>query len=359
MRGVGDEIAFGVEQRAGKIEPLLDVDRVRGVLQAQAHLLGDRHVEVVEDLEHHRIDRRADRGRVAPRRDPFQHKMAEGRDRRPPLRLEHRRGVRLGDDRRPLDALAGRQILAPVQRRLVPAAAGKHPHGFSRSRFFLALLIGSFLAEWLTGRDRLDRDRLDDQPFSRHQKGELLAVGRLELLRHRGNAAEGDGQRRIGPRVFQMDLAYAAQAAFRQSLRDKLFLRLPRQLFSRFFHQRKTFLTKLGLDRLLAHRDLVGEAHAVRRQHARMRMDEHARHRQRVGDEAGMLAGRAAEAAQRVAGDVVAALDGDLLDRVRHVAHRDLDEAFGDFLYRPVVLDFFGQFLKFAFYRFKIQRLVA
>ena len=41
-----------VEQGAGEIEPLLDVDRGRGVLQRDAHLLGDRHEQVVEHLEH-------------------------------------------------------------------------------------------------------------------------------------------------------------------------------------------------------------------------------------------------------------------------------------------------------------------
>ncbi len=80
---------------------------------------------------------------------------------------------------------------------------------------------------------------------------------------------------------------------------------------------------------LFLHRDLVGEAHAVGRQHAGQRVDEHALHRQRVGHQAGVLPGRAAEAAQRVARHVVAALDRDLLDRVGHVADRDLHEALG------------------------------
>ena len=59
-------------------------------------------------------------------------------------------------------------------------------------------------------------------------------------------------------------------------------------------------------------------------------MDEHARHAERVGDEARVLAARAAEAAQRVLGDVVAALDRDVLDRVRHVRDGDLEETVGD-----------------------------
>lgn len=48
---VGDQLPLGVEQGAGEVEPLLDVDRLRGLLQGDAHLFGDRHEQVVEDLE--------------------------------------------------------------------------------------------------------------------------------------------------------------------------------------------------------------------------------------------------------------------------------------------------------------------
>ena len=53
-----------VEDGAGEIEPLLDVDRIGGVLQRHAHLLGDRHEEVVEDFQHHRVGLGADRLRA-------------------------------------------------------------------------------------------------------------------------------------------------------------------------------------------------------------------------------------------------------------------------------------------------------
>ena len=51
-----------VEHRAGEIEPLLDVDRIGGVLQRHAHLLGDRHEQIVEDFEHDRVGFGAERG---------------------------------------------------------------------------------------------------------------------------------------------------------------------------------------------------------------------------------------------------------------------------------------------------------
>ena len=56
---VGHQRAVGVEQRAGEVEPLLDVDRCGGVLQRHAHLLGNGHEEVVEYLQQDRIDLRA------------------------------------------------------------------------------------------------------------------------------------------------------------------------------------------------------------------------------------------------------------------------------------------------------------
>ena len=71
----------GVEQRAGEVEPLLDVDRVGGVLQLQAHLLGDRHEQVVEHLEHHRVDRGADGDARGARLDALEHEVIERRDR--------------------------------------------------------------------------------------------------------------------------------------------------------------------------------------------------------------------------------------------------------------------------------------
>ncbi len=61
VRRVGDQRAVAVEDRAGEIEPLLDVHAGRGRLQRDAHLLGDGHEQIVENLEPDRIDVGADR----------------------------------------------------------------------------------------------------------------------------------------------------------------------------------------------------------------------------------------------------------------------------------------------------------
>ena len=59
VRRIGHQRAGLVEDRAGEIEPFLDVDRMRRVLQRHAHLLGDVHEQVVEHLEQDRDRPRA------------------------------------------------------------------------------------------------------------------------------------------------------------------------------------------------------------------------------------------------------------------------------------------------------------
>jgi hypothetical protein len=99
---------------------------------------------------------------------------------------------------------------------------------------------------------------------------------------------------------------------------------------------------KIFLDGLLAGGADVGQPHSVGGQQRRERVDQHLGHAERVGDEAGVLAAGAAEAVQRIACDIIAALHRNLLDRVGHVLYRDLDEAVGD-LFGRFPADLFGQ----------------
>src|SRR6185312_11036861 len=81
------------------------------------------------------------------------------------------------------------------------------------------------------------------------------------------------------------------------------------------------------------------------------------------GDEAGMLAAGAAEAAQRVLRDVIAALDRDLLYGVGHVLDGDLEEALGDLGRRAAIAggarDLLGECREFPRDTLGIERLVA
>ena len=353
VRRIRDQVSLGVEQRAGKIEPLLDVHRVGGVLQAQPHLLRDRHVQVVEDLEHDGIDARADRARRAPRRHSFENEVVEAGNRGAPFRLDHGRRIRLGDDRRSVDGVPRPEILAPVERRPVPAAAAEHAHPFG-DLGFAARRHGLFLMHLADG-DRLHRNRFRDERSARHQEGEPLAVRRLEVAQHVGARAKVHHERGIRSLILEMHAPHDVHPVGSDPLLHQLLARFACERFGELF---EIAALETRFDRTASHRHLIGKAHAVRRKHARVRMNE-ARHGERVGDKARMLTRRTAKAAKRVARDVMAALHRDVLDRVRHVAHGDLDEAFGDLLRGAPVLDFVRELGEPAFHGRNVERLVA
>ncbi len=355
VRRVGDQVARAVEDRTGKVEPLLDVHRVRRVLQPKPHLLGDRHEEIVEDLEPDRIDLGADRARGDPRARALEHQVIELGDARPPFRLHYCRGIRLRDDRRPIDALPGAQRLAPIERCLAPFAAGEHAH-FLHGACRRAPLSRPLL-RCISGRDRFHRHRLGHQRAARHQERELLAVGRLELSHHCLAIAELHDERGIRAVIFQVHALLHQNAAGGHALELQFVSRLRGQLFRNA--REWPSVIELQLDRALAHGRLVGKAHAVSREHARVRVDEDPRHAERVRDETGVLAGGATEAAERISRHVVPALHRDVLDRVRHVAHRDLHEPFGDRLFGPAILDVARQCLEFLAYHRRVEWLVA
>src|ERR1700716_2392689 len=85
-------------------------------------------------------------------------------------------------------------------------------------------------------------------------------------------------------------------------------------------------------------------------------MDQHGGHAECVGDQAGMLAAGAAKAVEGVAGDVIAALHGYFLDRVRHVLDRDADEPVGDLL--APAADLVREFRKGLAHRLVVERLL-
>ncbi|MNV55173.1 hypothetical protein D3C71_1473980 [compost metagenome] len=107
MRSIGNQRAVFVEHRAGKIEPLLDVYRGRRVLQCHAHLLGNRHEQVVEHFEQHRIGLRTDRLCARKLGDPLQNDMVQLGNLESPAVFDHDRLVRLDDQAGAIGASAG------------------------------------------------------------------------------------------------------------------------------------------------------------------------------------------------------------------------------------------------------------
>ena len=102
----GDYPCRNVEQGAGEVQPLLDIDRVGRVLQRRAHLVGDGHELVVEDFEHDRVY--GGSHGVLPRQpfDPAQQQIATRQALRPPARLDHGRARVFGQQRRAVDGLS-------------------------------------------------------------------------------------------------------------------------------------------------------------------------------------------------------------------------------------------------------------
>ena len=302
VRRVGDQVAVGVEQRAGEVQPLLDVHRVGGVLQPQAHLLGDVHEQVVEDLEHHRDRPAVPIARCASARGTTRSstRWSSAVTLRAPAGLDHRRRVRLGDDRRAVDDVARRAVArARYERRVVPARrrctcapsrAGAAPRACGD-----AAALGGRLAGADAPRPTPPR-RSGALPGIRKEKRLRYAASKRGL--HARRRAERHDQRRVGALVAQVHApAHAAPLARRHALRDEL-VAPPRPRARSSAASSAAQASSSGASTAcLAHRDLVGEAHAVGRQHAGERMDEDARHAERVGDQAGVLAAGAAEAA--------------------------------------------------------------
>jgi hypothetical protein len=178
-------------------------------------------------------------------------------------------------------------------------------------------------------------------------------VGGLEGLAHRQGLGERRGQRRVGPRVAQMghggrrDLRPAPQGG------DGV---LPHG-FDTGGQVRVGAWLQQRLDSGLARGGLVGQAHAVGRQHAGEGMDQHPPHGELVGDETGVLAAGAAKALQGEVGGVLAPIQGHALDGRGHVGDGDRQEALGHVT--RIAADLGGEGGEFPGDRLGIERLVA
>ena len=129
---IGNQGAACIEDRAGKIEPLLDVHRMGGVLQAIAHLLGNRHEEIAEDFEHHRIGVSADRMQGCTRRHAAQDQIAARAHGGAPADVDDRGRGGIAHDCRAIDDRADRQRLAIEEWRVPPLACRVERHDCPR-----------------------------------------------------------------------------------------------------------------------------------------------------------------------------------------------------------------------------------
>ncbi len=182
------------------------------------------------------------------------------------------------------------------------------------------------------GADRFGGDGLEREFPPRHQEPVPCLVQREEGALHLFRRAPGHRQRDVGAPVLDVAAALAAHRGAGESLPCELFEGRRLHAGQGGGRRRRPRFVQRRLHGPLAQRAHVREAHAVGAEHAGQRVEQDARHAQRVGDQAGVLAGRAAEAAQHVAGDVVPALRGDALDRAGHGLAGHADEVVGELL---------------------------
>ncbi|MNX61188.1 hypothetical protein D3C86_921150 [compost metagenome] len=329
VRRVGDQTGLRIKNGAREIQALLDVHGIRRVLQAVAHLLGYRHEEVVEHLQHHRVRLRTDAAPIGTRLDAPDHKMILRRQFRLPAGFHHGRLVGLGDDGGARHHVAARHVFAHVQRRLAPFARAVHVDHAAGRQGAVAGPRHRRFADALAATGGFHRNGFNDEFAIGHQEGIALPIRGFEIATRLLQGGKGDFQRRIRAPVFQMQAALHADVAIRHMLAAKLAHRLPGQHIQLVLQLAHQVGVQHFFNRLLAHVGLVGQAHAIGRQHAAQRMREHRRHAQRIGHQASMLPARAAEHGQGIFRHVVAALDRDALDGFRHVADGNFQEAFG------------------------------
>ena len=182
---------------------------------------------------------------------------------------------------------------------------------------------------------------------------------RLEVAAHEAGLRQRHGERRVGAGVAQVHETLDGDGVVLDALVEQLLGGRAAELVGEAFEFAHGRVVQRRLDRSLAARPLLRQAHAVGRQKSRQRVHEHRLDAERVGDQAGVLPSRGAEAVERVFGDVVAALDGDLLDGVGHVLDGDADAAVGNLLRRAPVADVAGEIDEGGAHGVRIEGLIV
>ena len=270
-----------------------------------------------------------------------QHEIVARRDLGTPAVLDHDRLMRLDDERGTGERTASiARRSARRHRRLVPRA--------TRVKCVASMAVARRRVERkeTTSRSgvaaaarRLDLDVRGKDALLRRDEAEPLLCAASKSRTHEVGLGKRHRQRRVRRPRSAGAGARDRDVVVRHALIEQLLGHRVAERPGPALDLAHGSVVERHLDRLLAARAQAREPDAVGREQARERMDEHRLDAERVGDEARVLAARRAEAVERIARHVVAALDRDLLDGVRHVLDRDADEAVGDRFRRAPVAD--------------------
>ena len=246
-----------------------------------------------------------------------------------PLRLNHCRCRGLTNNGRAGNALARLELRAPEYRRVPPSAVHIRPdllqrlRGLALSRRQLGVVNGLRCA------DRFDRDRLGDQLSCCDDKAKALLVGGLKRGPHATEVSQVHLESGVSPLVAQMDPFVQAESIGRHPLRQNLVAGLVAEFRAGRFQYGYGGGRERLFDLTLAQRPHVCQTHPIGRQHPGKGMQKDGLHAQRVRDQTGVLAGGPTKAVQGIFRHIVAALDGDFLDGIRHIFYGDAQKAGG------------------------------
>ena len=162
VRCIGNQVAVRIEQRTREVQPLTDIHRLGSRLQPEAHLLGDRHEQVVEDLQEHGIGLGARIG-LHGGYHPLGEQMSGLGQLRLPAIVDDGGGVGLDDDRRAGHSLPWPHPLPVPQWSFAPQSTRVDPDGFRRAGVVGDLITQVGQIGLLGEPGRLHRDRAGDQ----------------------------------------------------------------------------------------------------------------------------------------------------------------------------------------------------
>ncbi len=323
VRGVGDQATARIEQRARVVEALADVDRLRRRLQHLAHLLGDVHEQVVEDLDARRVG--GGGGRRAAAAGILEQQLSARQALHAPAFLHHHGTVRLDDERRTCERCVERRC--GHQRHFAPGAepgAGARRQRRIRRRRRHGERCG------------LDRGLacLDAQRFDHHLQrvggeAEAAQVVGMEALAHGGECAGRYRERDVAVAGPQLEQVCDPHRRGRRAVRAQLGARLRLERLAAAASRRQARRIERAAQAGAAHRQAVGHADAERRQHARQRMHQDTAHARGARHAAGMLAGGTAEAEQREVTGVAPLARRHLADGIGHRLDPDFQERLG------------------------------
>ena len=226
VRRVGDEIAARIEQGAGEIEPLANVDRGGRALQRGAHLLGDAHEQASEDREAGGVARGADAGGLAGG-DAVEQQIADRIDARAPAGFDDRGRHRIDDQRGAVDRMTGGQSFARQHRRVVPCTSQiDGDDGARRGGMIGQIDLRCF--DRGACRHRFGDDAIDDQGL-RARETELRDVRRVEGGGHRRGVGEIELDRMVGLAAAEVHATLDDDGLARDALRHQRLQRFIRQ----------------------------------------------------------------------------------------------------------------------------------